>query len=84
VSLDAPSVTFYWRPGCPFCVTLRTRLSAAGIAFTPVNIWDDPDAAAAVRAANRGNELVPTVRVGDTWLSNPGLAAVQAVLDSGG
>ena len=40
------------------------------------NIWEDPAAAAVVRAAARGNETVPTVGVGDTYLVNPSLNAV--------
>ena len=40
--------------------------------YTAVNIHEDPAAAAAVRAHNGGDELVPTVRFdGDRWMSNP-------------
>ena len=44
-----------------------------------VNIWEDPDGAAVVRAANNGNELVPTVVVGGQTLSNP---TAQQVIDA--
>lgn len=54
-------VEFYWRPGCPFCIALRRRLRGSGLPVREVNIWDDPDAAARVRAVAGGNETVTTV-----------------------
>ncbi len=68
---ETADVILYWRPGCGFCMGLRQGLDAAGIGYRPVNIWEDPDGAAFVRQANDGNELVPTVVVGDRTLSNP-------------
>jgi mycoredoxin len=64
-------VTFYWRPGCPFCSSLRAGLDRAGVAHADVNIWDDPAGAAFVRSVANGNETVPTVTVGTTSLVNP-------------
>jgi len=69
-------VVFYARPGCPFCTALRARLRQRGLAFREVDIWQDPDAAAAVRAAAGGNETVPTVNVGSRWMVNPSPAQV--------
>ncbi len=69
--MTEPAVTFYWRPGCPFCTSLRARLQRLGIELDERNIWQDEEAARAVRAANRGNETVPTVMVGSTPLTNP-------------
>jgi mycoredoxin len=61
----------YWRPGCQFCLRLRLRtLGVAGRASW-VNIWRDPEAAAAVRAVAAGNETVPTVVVGGDSRVNP-------------
>jgi mycoredoxin len=65
------SVVVYSRPGCPYCFLLRQALRRRRLAFTEVNIWEDPSAAAAVRAVAEGNETVPTVHVGDQWLVNP-------------
>lgn len=76
----AASVTFYWRPGCPYCVALRQGLSRRGIPFEPVNIWEHPDAAARVRAAASGNETVPTVVVGEHALVNPSVAQVESLI----
>jgi hypothetical protein len=43
---------------------------------TEVNIWDHPEAAAAVRRIAGGNETVPTVVVGDIGLVNPTVSKV--------
>jgi hypothetical protein len=50
---------------------LRSKLRLAGVATVDRNIWDDPDAAAFVRAHAGGNETVPTVDVAGTVLVNP-------------
>lgn len=74
------TVYFYWRPGCPFCMTLRRGLHRRGIPFEAVNIWEDPDAAARVREAAQGNETVPTIVVGEHSLVNPTVAQVESLL----
>ena len=61
----------YYKPGCPFGIRLRTALRLAGVRYRAVRFRDDEEGAARVRAVNDGNELSPTVRVGETWLSNP-------------
>lgn len=68
---DHAEVVVYWRPGCMFCSSLRRRLARAGLSTREVNIWDEPDGAAAVREAAGGNETVPTVAVGGQVLVNP-------------
>lgn len=73
-------VLFYARPGCPFCTWLRGSLKQQGLAFRELDIWQDPAAAAAVRAAANGNETVPTINVGDTWLVNPSAEEVLAAV----
>ena len=69
-------VTVYSRPGCPYCFRLRHGLRRRNVTFTEVNIWTDPEAATAVRAAADGNETVPTVHVAGQWLINPRAATV--------
>lgn len=69
-----PAVEIFWRPGCPFCSRLRRVLSRHGVEAQWRDIWVDEDARAVVRAANRGNETVPTVRIGGATgrtLTNP-------------
>jgi mycoredoxin len=76
------AITFYWRPGCGFCMGLERGLSRIGVPLDKRNIWEDPDAAATVRSIANGNETVPTVVVGDTKMVNPSVAAVlDAVRD---
>lgn len=59
----------YWRPSCPFC--LRLRVSLLGRRAHWVDIWRDPEAAAAVRAVADGNETVPTVIIAGIAHVNP-------------
>ncbi|MGV0991313.1 MAG: glutaredoxin domain-containing protein [Mycobacterium sp.] len=73
------AVELYWRPGCPFCTALRRRLNRSGIRFEAINIWEDPDGAARVRATAGGNETVPTVFIGGHGLVNPSLAQVRSL-----
>ena len=73
------AITVYWRPGCPFCSSLRRGLHRAGLPFREVNIWDDPNAAAFVRSVARGNETVPTVSIGNVNLVNPSARRVLEV-----
>ncbi|HZX05360.1 glutaredoxin domain-containing protein [Kribbella sp.] len=61
----------YWRPGCQFCLRLRFALVGSARRASWVNIWADPEAAAAVRAVADGNETVPTVVVGGESRVNP-------------
>jgi mycoredoxin len=75
----AGEVVVYWRPGCPFCSSLRGQLRRAGVPTTEINIWDDPAAAAEVRRHAAGNETVPTVVVGDDALVNPSAKMVVAL-----
>jgi glutaredoxin len=61
----------YWRPGCPYCIRLRVRLGRTAGRVRWVNIWRDPEAAAAVRAVADGNETVPTVVIDGEAHINP-------------
>jgi glutaredoxin-like protein len=75
-------VTVYWRPGCGFCTSLLRGLERTGLSFARVDIWEDDEAAAFVRSVADGNETVPTVRVGDLAMVNPGVRDVlRAVAD---
>ena len=65
------AITFYWRPGCGFCMSLERRLERFGLPLDKRNIWDDPESAATVRSIADGNETVPTIVVGDLELVNP-------------
>ncbi|RCG31083.1 NrdH-redoxin [Sphaerisporangium album] len=68
---DHKGVVIYWRPGCTFCMRLRTRLRFTRLRYNEVNIWRDPEAAAFVRSVANGNETVPTVTVAGKAMVNP-------------
>ncbi|MGO4957457.1 glutaredoxin domain-containing protein [Luteococcus sp. Sow4_B9] len=71
-ALRGPShAVVYWRPGCPYCQDLMAGLSPDDERISLVNIWEDAEAAAFVRSVQDGNELVPTVVVGEQVLTAP-------------
>jgi glutaredoxin len=70
----------YWRPGCTYCLRLRIRLGRAARRLHWVDIWRDPAGAAVVRAANQGDETVPTVVVAGRPHTNPDPAWVREQL----
>nr|WSW48026.1 hypothetical protein OG296_35850 [Streptomyces sp. NBC_01001] len=61
----------YWRAGCKYCLRLRIRLGRSARQLHWVDIWRDPMGAATVRAANGGDETVPTVVVAGRPHVNP-------------
>lgn len=69
-AIDGRPVVF-WRSGCAFCLRLRIRLGRSAHELYWVDIWRDPAGAARVRAANDGNETVPTVVVAGRPHTNP-------------
>ena len=79
-TIDA--VTFYWRPGCGFCMMLDRALTDAGVPMDKHNIWEDTAAAETVREWADGNETVPTVVIGDVGLVNPTPDEVIGVLST--
>lgn len=72
--------TVYWRPGCPFCLALRVGLRLTRTPHALVDVREDAEASAFVRRHNGGDELVPTVAVGDRVLSNPSVREVRRAL----
>ncbi|MFF4507410.1 hypothetical protein [Streptomyces sp. NPDC001401] len=60
-----------WRSGCKYCLRLRIRPGRSARQLYWVDICRDPVGAAAVRAANDGNETVPTVVVAGRPHVNP-------------
>jgi mycoredoxin len=59
---------------------LEGALARAGVEYQRRNIWEDDEAAAFVRSVNNGNETVPTVVIGDEYLTNPSTATVLSKL----
>jgi mycoredoxin len=67
---DGRAIVF-WRPGCPYCLRLRVTLAGTSRRAYWVDIWKDPEGAAAVRAVADGNETVPTVILAGVPHVNP-------------
>ncbi|MFC5017521.1 thioredoxin domain-containing protein [Streptomyces lienomycini] len=82
-AVDGRPVVF-WRPGCTYCLRMRVRLGRGARRLYWVDIWRDGDGAALVRAANDGNETVPTVLVAGRPYTNPDPAWVREQLSSSG
>jgi mycoredoxin len=71
----------YTTTWCGYCSRLKTALKASGIAWTEVDIEQDPAAAEFVGSVNGGNHVVPTVKFADgTTLTNPTIKQIKAVL----
>ncbi len=77
---DGNDVVVYHKPGCPFAARLHLGLRLARIPHKMVRFRDDEAAATAVRSHNDGNEISPTVLIGQRYLTNPGVRAVREVL----
>lgn len=73
----------YWRPGCPFCMRLRATLGATSRRAYWVDIWKDPEGAAAVRSVADGNETVPTVMLAGRPHVNPDPRWLRSQLRTG-
>ncbi|CAM3211694.1 MULTISPECIES: mycoredoxin [Streptomyces] len=82
----AGTVTMYSTTWCGYCRRLKSQMEREGIAYTEVNIEQDPESAAFVEKANDGNQTVPTVLVipsnggSEVVMTNPSLAQVKEAL----
>ncbi|MDH6112693.1 mycoredoxin [Kitasatospora sp. MAP12-15] len=82
------SVTMYSTTWCGYCQRLKKQLDREGIAYTEINIEQDPASAAFVESVNDGNQTVPTLLVTPAGggepvaMTNPSLRQVQAALAS--
>ncbi|MDQ0907774.1 mycoredoxin [Streptomyces canus] len=81
------TVTMYSTTWCGYCQRLKKQLDREGIAYTEINIEQDPASAAFVEKANGGNQTVPTVLISSTTegtpdvvMTNPSLAQVKQAL----
>lgn len=68
-----------WKPGCVYCERLLLQLRSDP-RVTWVNVWRDEQANARVRAVNGGDELTPTVLLGEDVLRNPSARELRAAL----
>ncbi|MEU7820004.1 mycoredoxin [Catellatospora sp. NPDC049111] len=74
-------LTMYSTTWCGYCHRLRSQLDREGIAYTVIDIEQDPNAADFVMSVNGGNQTVPTLRFADgSALTNPSVIQVKAHL----
>jgi mycoredoxin len=81
------TVTMYSTTWCGYCRRLKTQLDREGIAYTEINIEQDPASAKFVEQVNGGNQTVPTVLVvsptgKQSTMTNPSLAQVSQALSA--
>ena len=70
--------TMFTTPWCGYCHRLKSQLDREGIAFSIVDIEQEPEAAFTVEQANGGNQTVQTLLFADgSTLTNPSVAAVK-------
>ncbi|MFE2560492.1 mycoredoxin [Streptomyces sp. NBC_00090] len=80
------TVTMYSTTWCGYCRRLKSQMDREGIAYSEINIEQDPESAAFVEKANGGNQTVPTVLVipanggAESVMTNPSLAQVKQAL----
>ncbi|MFD7736333.1 mycoredoxin [Kitasatospora phosalacinea] len=79
------TVTMYSTTWCGYCNRLKSQLDREGIAYSEINIEQDPASASYVESVNGGNQTVPTVVVvsasgEQSVLTNPSLRQVQSAL----
>lgn len=81
MSASTASVTMYSTPWCGYCHRLKSQMDREGIAYSVVDIEQDPDAALIVEQVNGGNQTVPTLVYSDgSAQTNPSLAQVKEKL----
>ena len=81
MSASTASVTMYSTPWCGYCHRLKSQMDREGIAYSVVDIEQDPDAALIVEQVNGGNQTVPTLVFSDgAAMTNPSLAQVKEKL----
>ena len=71
----------YGHLACPGVGPIRGLLNRSGVAYDYINIHQDREAAAHIRAINNGYESVPTLVFPDgSTLTEPSVAALKAKL----
>ena len=72
------TVTMFSTTWCGYCRRLKTLMDREGIAYTVIDIEDDPVSADFVMSVNGGNQTVPTLLFPDgSAATNPSLQEVK-------
>lgn len=61
-----PDVTIFTTPFCPYCHMAKGLLKKKNVAFTEVDVSDDPAKRAAMRQRALGRNSVPQIFIGAT------------------
>jgi glutaredoxin len=62
-------ITIYGTSWCVDCDRAKQFLKERGVAFSEVNIDEEPDAEELVLQVNDGRRKVPTIKVGDRYFA---------------
>ena len=81
--MNQPKIVMYSRPGCPDVARASAYLRQRGLSWDEINIDADPDAEAQVIAWT-GRAVTPTLWIGDTMLTEPDSAEIDAALAKAG
>lgn len=54
-------VTIYTKTGCPYCAAAKKHYTDQGIAFTEINVSEQPDAKRTVLELTGGKAIVPVI-----------------------
>lgn len=77
------TITLYAHPSCPALRPIRGLLRQSKVKFEYIDIHQDSDAAARVRAINDGHESVPTLVFPDgSTMTEPSVGELRSKLES--
>ena len=75
---NGSQVVVYSTTWCPDCIMAKKVLDAMKVAYTDINIEQDPDAVETVLSINNGNQSVPTIVFADgSTLTEPSVVALR-------
>lgn len=76
----------YFAPWCGDCRAAKRFLGEQGVSYEPINVEENPEAAALIIEKNNGKRRVPTFEVGGRWFAvspfDPDILAEQLGLES--
>jgi glutaredoxin len=74
-------ITMYTTTWCGDCRRAKSFMKERGVAFSEVDIEEDPAAAALVIQANKGKRKVPTFEIGGRYFSSSPFDAEQLAME---
>jgi glutaredoxin len=63
-------ITIYGTTWCADCRRAKQFLKERGVAFSEVDVDEDPDAEELIMKVNDGRRKVPTIKVGDRYFAS--------------